>query len=677
MDKWLKKSQKNSASSEQDPSQSIPGGLPSPHNQRAPSPARSWDSNQEYSPSQTPIPSPQLHYSHNSPLPSPGYSYCPSPSPFPSTCPSPSPSPGHSFIPSPVLSICPSPHGSPRASRSPSPITREPPKSPCPSPPAPSRVRHYPEVQGQNRTKRSLAVSPHRPKIRSWLAPLPNTDNKNKPTNSAYPQTTHQQRPKTQTKQHQDRSQSKSHDSAVLNPKHTHSHKSKPKPNFNPSSKQLSEAPKAKHTPHSEQIQSSRSSHNSNPKSRPSFHSPTKAKHLAPTGREANPGHSSHTQSTSTAVTNSNTELNSRSNTSLKHKAKSWEATGPTPTKTTQRKPHSKQQEVERRGDHLNQAEGRKPERKEDRHREKQQGKQERKEDRRLAEEQLLRRPWIQSSAEEDGEEEEAEEEGVTERQRKREEKARGENSRRRKQQHRREWQTAQAKQPRCLQDKPHRQARTEKGGRGEEERDPSPPRLQSPAPQRPSSSSSASSDSESEPEYRAPITKVPADSTSQKKLPKRRQQGPDTADRPKVVVHSKAPASGNPSEGQQSGGRQKLYTLVPFGRGDHTTASSQRGLRNLVVQIDLCLLKRVPESTTSPTATKQSSSSFSSSTKDKQREMKHLYTPDTGTKDGKRKRKVGDMHIYLCGVCLYKVPCIKLGQTTVIYLCVYVCVCV
>lgn len=234
----------------------------------------------------------------------------------------------------------------------------------------------------------------------------------------------------------------------------------------------------------------------------------------------------------------------------------------------------------------------------------------------------------------------------MIERQRKREETARGENSRRREQQQRREWQTAQAKQLRCLQDESHRQARTEKGGRSEEERDPSPPRLShSPTPQRPRSSSSASSNSDSE--YQAPITKVPADSTSHKTLSKRRQQGPGTADRPKVV-HPRGPTLGNPSEEQQSEGRQKLYTLVPFGRGDHATASSQRGLRNLVVQIDLCLLKRVPESTTSSTVKKPSSSSFSSSTKDKQREMKHLFVPDTVTKDGKRKRKVDNMHIYL-----------------------------
>ncbi|XP_035531920.1 AF4/FMR2 family member 3 [Morone saxatilis] len=645
LDKWLKKSRKKSAS-EQDP-----GRLLSPHTQRAPSPARSWDSNREYSPSQSPIPSPQFHYSpNNSPLPSPGYSYCPSPSPFPSTCPSPSPSPRHSPIPSPVPSVCPSPHGSPRASRSPSPIPRDPPRSPSPSIPVPSRVRHHPEVKSQNQTQPSLTSTPHRTKNRSWIAPLPNTDTKTKSTNSTHLQPTHQHRPKTRPAQNQDQSQSKSKASAVLNSNQSHSHKSRPKPNFHPSSKQLAEAPKAKHTPHFEQIQSNRTKH----KPRPPFQSnsqqsPTRAKHLVPTSRETNPGHSSHSQSTSKAATNSNTGLNSRSNPSLKPRAKPWEAPTPVhgnPAKTTPKKPQSKDQEVEHRGNHLSLAEGRKQERNEDRHREKQQGKQERKEDRRLAEEQLLRRPWIHSSAEE--EEEEEEEEGVIERQRKREETARGENSRR-ELQHRREWQTVQAKQRHRLQNDSHHQGRTKKAGRSEEERElqqnPSPSSSRSPSPRRASSSSSASSssNSDSESECQAPITKVRADSTSHKRLAKRGQPRPGTTDanRPKAV-HPRGPASGNPSEGQQSEGKQKLYTLVPFGRGEQATASSQRGLRNLVVQIDLCLLKRVPDSTTSPAVKKPSSSSSSSSTKDKQSEaMKHLYVPETVTKDNKRKRKL------------------------------------
>ncbi|XP_071333959.1 AF4/FMR2 family member 4 isoform X2 [Trachinotus anak] len=669
LDKWLKKSRKKSAGSEQLPSQSATGRLSSPHTQRAPSPARSWDSNQEYSPSQSPIPSPQFNYSHNnSPLPSPGYSYCPSP--FPSTCPSPSPSPRHSPIPSPELIVCPSPFGSPRGSRSPSPIPRDPPKSPSPSLPPSSRIRHYPEVQSQNQTQPSLTTNSHRTKIRPWIAPLSNTDTKKKSTNSSHPQPTHQHRPKTQTTQDQDQSQSKSKASAVLNLNQSHNHKSRPKSTFQPNSKQLSEAPKAKHALHFEQIQGSRSRHSSNHKPRPPFQqSPTRAKHLVPASREANACHSTYSQSTSKAASNSSSVLNSRASPSLKVRPKAWEAIVPTPahvnpTKTSQKKTQNKDQQVDHRGDHLTHAEGRKHERREDKHREKQQGKQERKEDRRLAEEQLLRRPWIQSSAEEEEEEEEEkeeeeeEEEGVIERQRRREETAKGENRRRREQQHRREWQTVQTKQRLStntkrhhLKEDSHHQGRTKKGGKSDEGRvlqpDPSPLPSRSPTPRRPSSSSSSSSssnsNSDSESEHQAPITKVPADSTSHKGLTKRGQQGPGRPDSRPKVVHPRGPNSANPSEGQQSEGTQKLYTLVPFGRGDQATVSSHRGLRNLVVQIDLCLLKRVPDSTTnSPVKKPFSCPSSSSSTKDKQREaMKHLFTPETVTKDSKRKRKL------------------------------------
>ncbi|KAM7380324.1 hypothetical protein PAMP_003631 [Pampus punctatissimus] len=657
LDKWLKKSRKKSAISENYPTQSIPGRLPSLHTQRAPSPARCWDSNQEYSPSQSPIPSPQFSYSHNSPLPSPEYSFCPSPSPFPSTCPSPSPSPRHSPIPSPVPSVCPSPCGSPRASRSPSPIGRASPRSPSPNLP-PSSDCHYPKVQSHHhlsQTQPSLTSTPHRTKIRSWAVPLPNTDAKCKPTNTNL-LPPHPHRPKSRPTQDQDQSQNKSKAPAVLNSNDSHSHKSKPKTNIHPTPKQLAEAPKAKHSLHFEQSQGSRSNHNSNHKRRPpvqprSQHSPTRAKHLVPTSRETNTAYSSYHQSTSKAASNSNTGSNSRSSPSLKPRAPT--SVHINHSKPSQKKPQAKDREADHRETHLTPAEGRKHERKEDRHRETQQGKQERKEDRRLAEEQLLRRPWIQSSAEED--EEEEEEEGAKGRQRRREETERGENRRSREQQHRHEWQTVQAKQrlptsieQNRLHDDSQHPGRTKKGGRSEEEREshlnPSPPPSGSPTPHTPSSSSaSSSSNSDSESEYQAQITKVPADSTSHKRLTKRGQRGPGRPDANRLkAVHPRGPTSANPREGQQSEGRQKLYTLVPFGRSDKATASSQRGLRNLVVQIDLCLLKRVPDSTINSTVKKPSSSSSSSSTKDKQREaMKHLYVPDTVTKDGKRKRKL------------------------------------
>ncbi|XP_029386221.1 AF4/FMR2 family member 3 isoform X2 [Echeneis naucrates] len=669
LDKWLKKYRKKSASSEQDPSQSTTGRQLSPLNQRAPSPDRSWDSNLEYSPSQSPIPSPQFNYSHNnSPLPSPGYSYCPSPSPFPSTCPSPSPSPSpiHSLIPSPGLSPCPSLFGSPRDSRSPSPLPRDPPKSPSPTLPPASRVQHYPEVQSQNQTETSSANS-HKTKSRSWITRLPNTDTKNKTTNISHSQPTHQHRPKTQLRQDQDQSQSKPKGSAVLNSTQSHSHKSRPKSNFQLNSKQNSEAPKAKHALHFEQIQGSTSQHSSNLNTKcllqPSTqHNSTRSKHLVPATRESQAGQS--TQSTSKAASNSGFGLNSRVSPSLKPRAKSWEATVPTPahvnhTKTAEKKSQNKEGQVDNRGDRLTHREGKKQKKKEDRHKEKQQGKQERKEDRRLAEEQLLRRPWIQSSTEE--EEEEEEEEGVTERQKRREELAKGENRRRREQQHRREWQRVQTKQRpstdtkrHCLREDSQHQGRTKKGRKSEQDRDlqpdSPPPVSRSLTRRRPSSSSSSSSSSNSDSDSeQAQIIKVPADSTSHKRLIKRGQQGPARSDtnRPKVV-HPPGVNSANPSEGQQSQGKKRLYTLVPFGRSDKSTVPSQRGLRNLVVQIDLCLLKRVPDSTTTPSDKKQSPQESSSSSKEKQKEaMKHLCTPETVTKDNKRKRKLenGESH--------------------------------
>ncbi|KAM3862317.1 uncharacterized protein aff3 [Diretmus argenteus] len=666
LDKWLKKAQKKSASSEQDPTQNIPGRLPSPHTHRAPSPARFWDNNQEYSPSQSTIPSPQFNYSHKiSPPPSPGYSFCPSPSSFPSTCPSPNLNPRHSPIPSPVSSVCPSPCGSPRASRSPSPIPRCPPRSPSLPP---SRAHHCPQVQSPqqgSQTQPSLTDRPHRTAIRSWIAPVPNTDAKSKPRNNPCSQPPPQHWPKTKPTQDQDQSQSKpkvkDKASLVLNSNQSHSHKSRPKPNFHPSAKHLAVPPKAKHTSRFEQIQRCRPNHSSNQNPRSIFqpgsqNSPTRAKHLAATAstRETTnkSGHSSHSQSTSKAATNCGTGSNSRPSTNLKPKAKSWEAPAPAPAQVphvrqSQRKPPSKEQEVDHREATLTQTEDRKQERKEDRYRDKQREKPERKEDRRLAEEQLLRRPWIQSSEEE-------EEEAAKERQIREEETAREQKRRRWEQQQRGEWQAVQPKQrPHTntkrhrLQGNPHHQGRTEKRGRSEEERqsqlDPSLPPSDSPTPVIISSSSS-SSGSDSESEYQVNITKSPADSTSHKRpIPKRGQQCPG---RPKdngpKVVYPRGPASGNPAEGQQSERKQKLYTLVPFGRREHATVSSHRGLRNLVVQIDLCLLKRVPDTTTGATRKHPSSSSSSLSVKAKQREaMKHLCIPETANRDDKRKRKL------------------------------------
>lgn len=629
LDKWLQHPQKISVSREEDGSQGVSGNHHSPYNQPAPSPARSWDSNQEYSPSQTPIPSPQLHYNHvNSPLPSPGYSYCPSPSPFPSTCPSPSSSSQDSPVPSPDLSICPSPHGIPRTSRSPSPITREPPLSPCLSPPSPLTVHHYREVH--NQTQPLPAITPHRP----CPALQPKTVKSSQPAKSSHLPSVDHRSSKSKTTENQD--QRKCRTFVTLDSKDTHSHKSRAKSSFPPGKIQHSEPPKAKHKTHSEQSESRRSSHNSNHKTaslfqRSSQHSPKRVKNLAPVPCEPNSGPSSHSNSTSTAVPNSKTGVNSKSNTSQKLQAK---ATAPpvhaNPAKTPQKKSQAKQQE-EHRGEHQNIPERRKQEKKQDRQREKPAGKPRRREDRRLAEEQLRRRPWIQSSAEED---EEGQEEDVVVIERPSNKVEKG---RRSDKQHRSEWKAAHNKQLHNLPDQSQQQERADKG-RSERSRHPSLQLSRSLTSQKPSSSSSASSSSDSESEYQATVPKVPAESTSHKRLSRSRLQG--SADRPKEA-RPRGSSLVKTSEGQGNEGKQKLYTLVPFGRGDQASAFSQRGLRNLVVQIDLCLLKRVPESPASSPVKKAPSSSSSSSTNNSQREMKHALVPETGTRDGKRKRKV------------------------------------
>ncbi|KAM9804880.1 LOW QUALITY PROTEIN: uncharacterized protein aff3 [Neosynchiropus ocellatus] len=262
-------------------------------------------------------------------------------------------------------------------------------------------------------------------------------------------------------------------------------------------------------------------------------------------------------------------------------------------SKTAKRKPQSKEEEGRREAPAAH-ADRKSLGRREDgRNKGEVQGKPDHK-DRRLAEEQLLRRSWIQSSTEEEEEEALAEE-----RQRRRERKGRRETTSRGQGRH--EWRTGKPKQS--------LQGLTERG------EDLSVPPSNCPTPDRLSPSSAASSDSESE--YEARIAKVPADSTSHKRL--RTSHG------------AKAACGSETSSGVQQ--KRRLYTLVPFGRSDEASTLSQRGLRNLVVQIDLCLLKRVPDSSTG------SGQPASVSRRDKPAEnMKHLSPADA--KDGKRKRR-------------------------------------
>ncbi|XP_055086392.1 AF4/FMR2 family member 3 [Periophthalmus magnuspinnatus] len=562
LDKWWRKARKKSSSGEQDPSENIPGYPPSPYAQKAPSPARSWDSNQEYSPCQSPISIPHFNYrlTRSPSVPSPGYQ-SPVPNISPGSIPRPSP------VPSPVLSVCPSPCGSPRASQL-SPLPKDPPRSPSPTLPS---THHQQHPGNHSHLRPATQVK----KIRTWNNHLPNTENtkRNKTSTEQLHKSKHKFR----------HTQEQNHSRAKTDTISSHNHKAPS--NYFSSSKQASDISKSK--PTTIQQANSKSSH------KPSFQLNS---HInCETNNKTD--HSSHPQHTT------NKNLNSK--------------TRPASTATfvqDLKRPLRKSESKEQYNEHVD-IENRQHERKKHSIEENQQGKREKRESRRLAEEQL-RQPWIQSS------EEDYEEEALAERRGPREERE----HRKREQKQKHEWHTAQVnpKPPtshHCLQEQKDKtkKGRTTISLRG------------SPAPPSPSPSSTWSSSADSE--YQAPITKVPADSTSQKPV-HGRARDPTRSD---VNRSKSAPLRiGIPCEKQQSECRQKLYTLVPFGRGEKSAASSQRGLGNLVVQIDLCLLKRVPDSTTLPPA-KKPPSHVSSATKDKQREaMRHLYVPD-----GKRKRKM------------------------------------
>nr|XP_046219669.1 AF4/FMR2 family member 3-like isoform X1 [Oncorhynchus gorbuscha] len=678
LDKWLKKVRKKSSSwdsSNRDHTQrATEHSSPSPDRHRAPSPARSWGTREDYSPGQSPVPSPHFNYSpRHSPRPSPGYSPCPSPCH----------SPRHSPILSPVPSVCLSPCLSPRANRDPSPIPRHPPKSPSPSL-TQSSSRHYPQVRSPHQesfrplTRPSLTSSPsHRPKIR--ITPAPSFESKSKLRHSSSPQPPLHYGSRPKPKQSQSVPTPKNTAKAAPALSTEPSHRPRPSPNSNP---RLHSQPRLKHNPilalkTSQQLttsgqrpkESSRLSHNSNSKPRPKFGpslttslstspSPTpRAKTLPPAGpsRETSSrvGHSSKSSPKphSRPISKAGSGPSSRSSPSPIPKVKSRENPAPHP-KPPQRKPHSRETErevdnrretqaVDRKADR--QAEGRgrgNVERQGERPGEKQG-------ERRLAEDKLLRRPWVQSSEEE---------EDVEERKRRREEREKEEKRRRRKeqQQQRGEWQAVQPKQRPHTNSERHRNpidpqrhgTKKKRRRKSEEEEresqpDPSlPPSPSSPTPVIPptdsSSSSSSSSESDSEPSLPPNVAKVPADSTSsQRPIPRRGHQGPgrpsDT--RPGVLYPT---ATSNQAHGPQSQAKQKLYTLVPFGRSEQAP-SSHRGLRNLVVQLNLSLLSRVPDTTTDTPASHKHPSSSSSKQKEA---MRHPYTPETEGGDSRRKRK-------------------------------------
>ncbi|XP_056436392.1 AF4/FMR2 family member 3 [Gadus chalcogrammus] len=706
LDKWLKKARKKSSSIQPDPRETsslVPASLPSPQADRAPSPARSWDHAQDYSPSQSLIPSPHFNYSPgSSPLLSPGYSFCPSP--FPSTCPS--PSPRHSPDRSPLHSACPSPHGGPRAC--PSPIGRHPPR--CPSPSAsPSCYILVPSPGQETQTRPRLTGSPHRTKVRPWIAPLCGSEPKGKQRDSpCLKAPARQPRPKTKAVHDQTQSKSKVGSTTALNSDPSLNRKARSHPLPPPgSTHHLPPAPKAKHAPSRfEHAPGSRPGHSSRPVPVPglqpsSQRSPTRTKPLPAyaSGIEANSqaDHSSQSVSTSKAPANPSAAPPSRgSSRALIAKAQPREHPATAPSQKRSQAKALKEVVP-------TQTEDRRKDRKEGhRHRERR----ERKDDRRLAEEQLLRHSWIQSSEEEEEEEQEEEAAGGAKERQRREEEEREEKRRRRRweeQQHRGEWQPLQTKQRshaaatvntfntvntatvtattataattlerQRLTGQPKQRGRTTKKHRKSEQERATPPDSGSPAPLYPSaplisssssssfsSSSPSSSGSESESECRAAVTQVPAVSTSNKRpAPKRPEPGPPGRpkdSRPRSAVPP-GPKAGSASEGQPGEGRKKLYTLVPFGRSEQATAPSHRGLRNLRVQIDLCLLKRVPDSTpTTPTTTTTTAATTTTTANHSQPPtscpsalvkakpggaMRHLHVPETDNRDSKRKRK-------------------------------------
>ncbi|KAG1959987.1 AF4/FMR2 family member 3 isoform X1 [Pimephales promelas] len=672
LDRWLEKVPKNHQSIDHDPGGGQRQSAKSDCG-RGPSPGRYWgrDSESNYSPCESPVPSPKFDYSpRNSPRPSPEYSPCPSP--------------GISLVPSPVPSVCSSPGDSLRGSRSPSPLFPHPPR--CPSPNFSSTTvliqGTYPQVQShQQESPRDIAhptvaSNPtHRPKVRSWVPP-DHSSNQRKEIRPKDSQSTDSQSRDSRSKD------SRSKDSRPGAPQQPHhskhsltekSHKPESK-NSESTSKQrfnspsnsitkhslkkrphISPKPKARHsstTDHSiehnhrnneptgasNQSSTSKSGHSSyfNTLKRSDCGPSSKSRDSAQIEVNNQSSHSSKTKSLPDTK-----QTRSKQTTQLRSSPKPRVKLGDTPVPRTghsQKKPKPK--EREREVDSRGKAQGVTlvPTGKEQRQRI-------------LAEEQVIRRRWVWSSEEEEDEEDRRTEEGERERKRtkRREQKA--------------EWEAVQPKQ------RPHTnsQHHAQQGCNGlnlEEQRrkkrrwsnddisshphvidsSPSPP-LSPPSPTpvvkptRPSSSSSSSSSSsESDSESSPPrnVTKVPADSTStQTTVSKRRhdKQGSGTG------AHPHGSSLSTPETDTQVRGRHKLYTLVPFGRSEKSPTVPHRGLKKLVVRINLSLLGRVPSA---DEITKRQSSSLSLSLgKAKEKtSMKQLHHSDQLPGDGRSKRK-------------------------------------
>ncbi|KAA0715852.1 AF4/FMR2 family member 3 [Triplophysa tibetana] len=631
---------------------------------RGPSPGKYWsidsESRQDYSPCDSPVPSPQFHYSpRNSPHASPEYSPCPSP--------------GISLVPSPVPSVCPSPGESLRESRSPSPLPPHPLRSPSPcftSSGIPTQdCLTYPQVTQQESPRHTarptVASNPsHRPKVRPWVPPDHNTDqrkgsrpkdSRSKDTRPGPPLQHHSKHslPENSCKNRRHKPEGKGSESTIKqkfnptsNPKYQSKLNSRPSLSPKQQGKHSSTANHSIHSPRTGEPtgvsinrSTSKSGHSSHfNTSKSSNRGPAlKPKDSSRDRVNSQSSHSSNSSSKSKHFSDtkqSSSKPSSQTSSSPRPKVKLADA--PVPRSGHPQK-HSNPREREREVDSRGKAQGVPlvPTGKEPRQR-------------RLAEEQLTRRRWVQSSDEDE----------VV---RRREEGER-ERKRRRTREHETEWQAVQPKQrphtnsqhhlsvessrlnPEEQRRKKRRQSNEDLSSRPHViDSSPSPP-LSPPSPtpviqpKPPSSSSSSSSSSfsssssESESESSPPrnVAKVPADSTSGQKRHNKQNSG--------AGGQSNKSNLSTPEADKRGRGRHKLYTLVPFGRSENSPTISNRGLRNLLVRIDLSLLARVPD--TNEITERHSSSSLSSGKINEKTSMRHLHYPEQLPGDGRCKRK-------------------------------------
>ncbi|XP_035378688.1 AF4/FMR2 family member 3 isoform X2 [Electrophorus electricus] len=631
LDKWFEKVRKNRPSVDRE----LRGGPSSSAAFRSSpglSPGRYWErdpslgSRQDYSPRYSPVPSPQFDY-RQSPYSSPGYS----------TCPSPGNSPGNS----PVPSVCPSPGASPQGNRSPSPLPLHPPKSPSLAPASAS-----PRLTSCHRgpAHRETPRPPARPTLASGPACRPKArpcpDHRAQRINEPRPKDS---RPPAFPKHHA--KHSSAHSETPHRPKGPSRTRSSPAPNSSPRHRtgySSGPSPKAKSGHPSSAAPSTQRSHtHADAKSKfglnakPKHSSTPKPKHAAPGETSSRPAHGPDPDAADRPLS----KPASRRTPSPKPKGKTREVPAPVLG------PFQKEPKARERG----QAQGAAPVRVAEAQR---RG--------RLAEEQLVNQRRVRSSAGEDEEEERT--------------------RKKRKKGHHVEWRAVQPKQ------RPHTNSQHHPRERGRPEwaeprerkrrrsceessshpgavgSNPSPP-LSPPNPalavtrrsssssssssSSPSSSSSeSSSESDSEPGPPPNVAKVPADSTSSRRpISKRRPPAPSgPAESGACAAHHAGPDDPSPAKGQQHRGKHRLYTLVPFGRTEQSSKVSHRGLRDLVVKIDLALLTRVPSTSEVPQRRLSSSSSTSSSSKTKEKTpMRNQYHREPAEARAKRKAENGE----------------------------------